>query len=74
MTDYLVLKPGRGGKGLIAYVEIKRPGEKPDPHQDEWMALQRLQGYEAVWFDSLAPLARWFGEKFGPDHDGLTPQ
>jgi hypothetical protein len=58
--DYLVLKPIRAGVTLAVYCEIKRPGERPNPEQLEWMNLASVGGFACVWFDDGLKLARWF--------------
>lgn len=45
--DRLVL---RNGKAL--FLEIKRPGEKPEALQLWWMKKLRMQGFKAEWCDS----------------------
>lgn len=41
-----------GPNGRFAALEAKRPGEKPKPHQELWMARVRLYGGFAGWFTS----------------------
>jgi len=72
MADYLVIKPSRFGRGLMAYVELKRPGEEPDEDQATWLRHQRQLGFEATWFDSVTAMAAWFDATFGVLHDGRT--
>lgn len=41
-------------------IEFKRPGERPDKLQSEYMASMRSLGVVAIWVDSLEALQRWY--------------
>lgn len=44
--DRMILKDGK-----VMFLELKKPGEKPRPAQQEWLSkLQRL-GFNAIWAD-----------------------
>lgn len=46
--DRLLLGP----RGQHAFVEFKRPGEKPRPLQEHILSLLRQKGHTAVWVDN----------------------
>lgn len=48
-TDQLCMK-----RGVAAFLEIKRPGEKPTALQLRYMRQRRGDGFEADWCDSVA--------------------
>ncbi len=49
MPDRLVLLPG----GRMAFVEVKRPGEKPRPLQEARHRLLRRLGFKVYVLDSV---------------------
>jgi hypothetical protein len=49
-ADLLLLLPG----GRTAFVEIKRPGKRPDEHQLRWLLARQQAGAVAVWVDRVA--------------------
>lgn len=48
-TDQLCMK-----SSVAAFLEIKRPGEKPTALQLRYMRLRREDGFEADWCDNVA--------------------
>ena len=46
VPDRIVFLPGR-----ISFVELKRPGEKPEPHQLRFHTLLRRFGFEVLVID-----------------------
>ena len=49
VPDRIVLLPG----GVIAFVELKRPGHRPSKLQEFWLQRFRELGFEAVYLDSV---------------------
>ena len=47
--DRVLLRPG----GSAAFVEFKRPGERPTKIQAYWLARLRRMGFEAIIVKSL---------------------
>lgn len=45
---WFILPGGRHGE-----CEVKRPGERPSPEQNEWLNVCALAGAYAFWVDSL---------------------
>ncbi len=53
--DRMILAPERAGKGpafMTAFVELKRPGQKPTQLQQHWLDLLNRMGHLAVCLDS----------------------
>lgn len=48
-TDRLCMR-----KGIAAFLEIKRPGEKPTALQMRYIRKRREDGFEADWCDNAA--------------------
>lgn len=53
-ADYEVFpgKDERGRARASVFVELKRPGEKPKPHQAAWLAKREAEGHVAGWCDN----------------------
>lgn len=49
-ADLLLLLPG----GRPAFVEVKRPGKRPDDHQLRWLLARQQAGAVAIWADRVA--------------------
>lgn len=62
-TDYLFL---RSRPDEILYVEFKRPGQKPKPHQRAWMDATAARGFKVMWTDSVEVFCAWYL------HEGLA--
>ena len=45
------------------FIEVKRPGGKPAPHQAAFLALLRGMGAVAFWADSVDSALRQFREQ-----------
>ena len=45
-------------------VEVKRPGQKPTPHQMAWLAAHATAGSVAVWADSVPVLEEKLRQHF----------
>lgn len=45
-------------------LEMKRPGEKPEDEQLEYMAKRTYQGFNATWADSIEMLQRWYKDRY----------
>ena len=58
MPDRLVLLPG----GRIAFVEVKRPGEKPRPLQKARHHMLRRLGFRVYVLDSIEEIERIIDE------------
>lgn len=58
MPDRLVLLPG----GRIAFVEVKRPGEKPRPLQKARHRMLRRLGFKVYVLDSVEEIERIIDE------------
>lgn len=52
----------RGGKA--AFLEIKRPGEKPTKLQERYLRLRREDGFPATWVDNVEDGIAWLKEVF----------
>lgn len=52
LPDRLVLLPGGG----VAFVELKRPGQRPGPLQLHMLAKLRQLGCRVAWFESKAEI------------------
>lgn len=65
-ADYVCLRPVTGQPGLFEgfYLELKKPGHKPNADQVEWMLKRQVEGFLAVWFDSLVQFDRWYQGTF----------
>lgn len=48
-------------KGRMVAIEIKRPGRKPTPHQERFLAQVRNEGGIAFWADSLDTVIEQLG-------------
>ena len=57
--DLLGLEPV---SGRAVFIEVKRPGGKPAPHQAMFLALLRSMGAVAFWADSVDSALRQFEE------------
>ena len=55
LPDRMVLLPG----GVIAFVELKRPGERPRPIQKWWLKRLSLLGFCSGWCDSKESVDRF---------------
>ena len=53
--DRIVLLPG----GKIAFIELKRPGEKPRKAQEWWAEKLRALGFTCEYFDDKARIDEW---------------
>lgn len=40
--------------GRAVFVEVKAPGNKPSPIQEQWLAVLMARGFVAFWADSVA--------------------
>lgn len=40
-------------KGRFVAIEVKKPGEKPKPHQEKWLEAINKKGGFAIWSDNL---------------------
>ena len=49
--------------GLLIWVELKAPGEKPEPHQEREHSRLRAMGQQVLVFDSIEGVERWWREK-----------
>jgi hypothetical protein len=58
--DLLGLEPV---SGRAVFIEVKRPGGKPAPHQAMFLAHLRGMGAVAFWADSVDSALRQFGEQ-----------
>lgn len=58
MPDRLVLLPG----GRMAFVEVKRPGEKPRPLQKARHRMLRRLGFKVYVLDSVEKIERIIDE------------
>ena len=58
MPDRLVLLPG----GRMAFVEVKRPGEKPRPLQKARHRMLRKLGFKVYVLDSVEEIERIIDE------------
>ncbi len=58
--DLLGLEPV---SGRAVFIEVKRPGGKPAPHQAAFLALLRGMGAVAFWADSVDSALRQFREQ-----------
>ena len=47
LPDRLILLPG----GVVAFVELKSPGQTPTPRQSWWIRKLQELGFEATWVD-----------------------
>ena len=41
-------------KGRFVAIEVKKPGEKPKPHQEKWLEAINKKGGLAFWSDNLS--------------------
>jgi hypothetical protein len=62
-ADLLVIKRW-GGEWINIFVETKRPGEVPDPHQVEWAETMDEVGHIVVWADDADRYIKWVSEFF----------
>ena len=53
--DRLVLT----SRGRAIFLEFKRPGETPEPHQLRYMETLRKMGFLAGWADNYDSAIRW---------------
>lgn len=53
----LLLPLRRGGYGSL-WLELKAPGERPNPRQCEWIERMTLAGFLAVWVDDWTKAAQ----------------
>jgi Holliday junction resolvase len=59
--------PGRKGvpdrifiqKGIVTFIEIKRPGEEPTPQQELRIQEMKKHGALVCWVDSFAKAKEW---------------
>ncbi len=56
LPDRLVLLPD----SVVAFVEMKRPGERPRKAQFAWLERLRSLGFVAGWCDSYSSVDRFF--------------
>lgn len=52
-------------KGKTAFLELKAPGCKPTALQDRYLALRRLDGFDAAWYDDADAAVKWIKQVFG---------
>jgi hypothetical protein len=45
-------------------IEMKKPGEKPDQRQQEYLATMNALGVPATWTDDPAKFERWYAETY----------
>jgi hypothetical protein len=63
--------PGKGFASVQQfYYEVKAPGEKPKPHQMDWLRTRAQLGFSAAWFDSFGgdtptSFHKWYVARFG---------
>lgn len=60
MADRLLMK-----NGTAAFLELKAPGCKPTALQDRYLALRRLDGFDAAWYDDADAAVKWIKQVFG---------
>lgn len=70
MADWYAVRPFERGTGPsllfeFMFLEIKAPGKKPTPVQQEWLAIKRSEGYQAEWFDSLDKFVNFYRDRYG---------
>lgn len=53
--DRLILVPG----GHALFLELKRPGEVPNPHQLAYMTQLRNMGFRVRWTDKPTNVKQW---------------
>jgi hypothetical protein len=53
--DRMILTPG----GHALFLELKRPGERPTPHQLAYMTQLQNLGFRVRWTDSPANVKQW---------------
>jgi hypothetical protein len=53
--DRLILCPG----GVALFLEVKRPGEVPTPHQLAYMGRLRAMGFRVRWTDRPHNVKAW---------------
>lgn len=58
VPDRIFIIPG----GRVAFMELKRPGEKPTALQEREMGLLAKQGASVAWFDNPESACRWLNE------------
>ncbi len=49
----------------VLWIEFKRPGEKPKPHQMEWLAAETARGALVMVVDDIDTFQRWYVERSG---------
>lgn len=50
--------------GKCGFLEIKRPGESPEPLQLRYIRLKRENGFPATWVDNVTDGIKWLNENF----------
>lgn len=66
MCDWLFLRYARYSSAVhqdhFFWLELKRPGEKPSPHQLAWIEAERVKGALVCVADSLEAFQNWYKE------------
>lgn len=51
-------------KGVVAFCELKRPGEKPSPLQERFLSERRMDGFHAAFYDNAPEAIKWLRTVF----------
>jgi hypothetical protein len=82
-SDWKAERPLRGtgifGAVQQFYFEVKAPGEKPKPHQYDWMRIRASLGFSAAWFDGFegdgpTRFLGWYRKRFEPNVVVTAPE
>ncbi len=68
MADLLALRYLPEGRCLALWLELKRPGRKPDPHQIAWHDKERLRGATVWRVNELREFIEAYERAFGWVH------
>jgi hypothetical protein len=61
MADYLFIRyRGQMGAAEAMWIEFKRKGEQPKPHQKAWLHAERLRGAIVMVVDDIDIFAAWY--------------
>ncbi len=62
MPDYLYIRYWHPGNPIaeVMFIEFKRPGGKPEPHQHAWHEAERARGALVVVADSIEGFYAWY--------------